>query len=175
MFNTLLKILGNAFGAVSLNGDIYDQSQTSPVTKVAPSDFNSRLKVLQEHYTMDTIIDVDDEILGPFLPEGARVIDAILIINGSTGAGGIFDLGLKAFEDIDENTVAEDLDSLVQAADAGGQAVLKRALAASILGNTLGKIGKGGAQTVATCTEATTTTDVTPVDIEWFVLYTLES
>lgn len=73
-----------------------------------------------------------DEINLGYLPKGARITDAKIKINKSLGATGIFTLGTRATKDIDEATLAEDSDSLVASADAGGQAVLARATLASV-------------------------------------------
>lgn len=173
LFNFLAS-LGEG-GMAVLNGANYQKSQNFPLEKADPTEINARVKCIHEVYLMNAIIATNDEIDMPSIPEGALVKSAAILIDGSTGAGGIFDLGLRAFTDLDENAVVEDSNSLVQAADAGGQAVNKRDAAASILGSILGKIGKGGAQLFATCTEATTTTVATPRTIEIFVEYMLES
>ena len=174
--DVLFALAWNQMGMADINGDNLQLGLNFPIEKIPPGKYNCRTKTLIETHTTDRIIALNEEILGPKLPEGARVLDAKLMISGTTGAAGIFDLGHKAFETLAETpvTVAEDQDAFVQQADAGGQAVLKRALLASKLGEVLGVIGKGGAQTFVKCTEATTTTLAAPVVIEWHIEYALE-
>jgi len=161
-------------GMADLNGDNLQLGLNFPKEKIAPGQSNTRIKNLNEKVLMDRLVLVNEEILGPNIPEGAFVLSAQLMIDGSTGAGGIFDLGHKAGIDIDGNALAEDQDAFVQQADAGGQAVNKKDLAASKLSSILGKVGKGGLQTYAKCTESTTTTVATPRTLEWNIQYALE-
>jgi len=100
----------------------------------------------------ENVVAIGDKLSMPLIPEGARIIDA-WIKSDNLGTAGIFDMGLDAHVDRDGDTVADDADSLVSDADAGGQAVFQRAG----LGNVgIGKlIGKGGAQPYLIATEAT--------------------
>lgn len=92
--------------------------------KVSPGQLAGEKRLLREEITFDqAIIANADTIQGPLIPEGARVLDAKILIDGSMGTGGIFDLGHEASED---GSIAADQDAFVVAADAGGQAVLKR-------------------------------------------------
>lgn len=155
-----------------------------PPQKTDPTEVNSRIKSIRLKYNMNAVIAVNDEILGSLIPENALIHDALVKISGSTGAGGIFDFGLKAGSVIDSDSsnedsleaFAEDQDALILAADAGGQAVFKRAGLGSLFLNGMNKrVGKGGLQPFLKCTEATTTTVATPREIEAIVYYSLES
>jgi hypothetical protein len=139
-----------------LNGDNYGANLDNfPPEKIAPSKINNEMGVLTEEITLAAELAVNDEVLGPFIPEGAKIIDAYVKIDSSTGAGGIVDLGYKAGLDRDGNAVGEDQNALVDQADAGGQAVLERADQDSAGIGLI--VGKGGLQSFLKCTEATTT------------------
>lgn len=137
-------------------------------SKVAPGEQNGRVKGNYDSYSLGgSVIANNDEIESIKIPEGAIIVDAWLK-SPSMGATGIFNLGLRAFEDADEASVAEDADGLVQAADAGGQAVMKRAdLTSALIGK---KVGKGGARVFVQCSEVTVATSG---KVEWFVDYLL--
>ena len=154
-----------------LNGKNYAKSVAFPIEKSDPNEVDARVKSIHETYTMAAVLANGDEILGPKLPEGAKIIDAMVVIDKSMGAGGILDMGLKEYTDLQGVLIVEDQNSLVNQADAGGQAVVKRADVTSLVG--LGKdIGKGGAQLFAKCTEASTTTDNV---IDLYVSYQIPS
>lgn len=123
---------------------------SSPRLKINPGQYNSVNKTIFDEYT-GPIANGDTILFGAVIPEGALIKSAkLLSTNG--GATGILDLGAQAFVDIDGNDVAASQNGLVNQADAGGQAVNKRDDAnSSLIGQT---VGKGGAQIVATCTEA---------------------
>lgn len=178
----LLSILSNEVGAVLLDDNL-QKGENFPKERILPGEYNTKIKVLKMKRTLDTIIALNDEINGPSLPEGALVLDAYIRISGTAGATGIFTLGHRAGKVIDPSLegesaltkdVVEDPDAFVQDADAGGQAVLKRAAAASILGESLGKVGRGGLQVFAKCTEVTGDTDNNSVLFEAAVFYSLE-
>lgn len=181
LFKLFLSILDER--GVILLDDNYQLTQNFPIEKTSPGQFNCKYKVLKMKRTLSTIIALNDEIDGLTLPEGALVLDAYIRISATAGTTGIFDLGLRAGNVQDESlegglalevAFVEDANALVQAADAGGQAVLKRAAAASVIGESLGKVGKGGLQVYATCTEATQDTVANPVIFEAAVFYSLE-
>jgi len=164
----------NETGAASYYGVNRTLYNNAPRERTNPGEVNANIKCVHEEYDIDHIWAINEEMDGPEIPEGALIVDAILMVSGSTGGGGIFDLGLRAYTDIDGDTVAEDQDNLIYNADAGGQAVYQRAsLTNSKFGKNLSKVGKGGAQTFVTCTEATTTTDVTERKLEYYVFYLL--
>ena len=125
-----------------------------PKLKIAPNEINNQLDCLTEEITLTAELAANDEILGPILPEGCKVIDAMVRIPASLGGGGILTLGHKAGVDLDGNAIGEDDNSFVTNADAGGQAVLERSGPDSV-GIHL-KPGKGGLQTFLKCTEAST-------------------
>jgi len=156
-----------------LNGLNYAKSQAFPIEKTDPSEVDTRVKCVSEKYDMSTlgvVLANGDEILGPFIPEGAKIVDAAIKIDTSMGASGILDMGLKAFTNKAGTALVEDQNALVNQADAGGQAVFKRSLAGDVgIGQ---QVGLGGAQIFAKCTEASTTTNNI---IEMFVFYMLES
>lgn len=179
----LSLILGNEIGA-SFNDINLDQSVGKfPKEKTQPGEYNSKLKTAVLKYNIKAILAVNDEILGMNIPEGAKIQRAEVFINGSTGAGGIFDFGLKAGQVYDEDSsnedkleaFAEDQNALVNQADAGGSAVRKTSdQLAVLLGGMNKKVGKGGLQMFVKVTEATTTTVATPRELEAIVTYSLE-
>lgn len=183
--NKLLKFILSILDerGVILLDDNYQLTQNFPIEKSSPGQYNCKVKVLKMKKNLDVIVAINDEIDGLKLPEGALVLDAYIKIASTAGTTGIFDLGLRAGFVQDESLeghlalevpYVEDPNGLVQAADAGGQAVLKRAAAASIMGESLGKVGKGGLQVFATCTEATQDTVANPAQFEAAVIYSLE-
>lgn len=162
----------------------YAQSQDNwPPKKVAPGEKNTRVKCLSLRYNINSNLSINDTIEGEFLPEGAKVVEALMKISGSLGTAGIFTLGLRAgqvYDDASTNedkleTFSADPDALVGSVDAGGQAALVRSAAGqAFLGGFEKKVGKGGLQVYATCTEAPTSADSTPRELEAHVFYTLE-
>jgi hypothetical protein len=138
--------------------------------KATPNEVNARVKCLIDEYTLLAELSVNDELLLHKLPEGAKIIDAILD-SDQLGTTGILDLGLKAYTNKAGSSVAEDADALIASADAGGQAV-KAKMAAGAAGFGA-EIGKGGAQPFVTCTEAS---DAGTGDtIRVVILYSLDS
>lgn len=145
----------------------YNAAKLSNKSKIAPGEFNGRLKGIFDKLVMTAVLANNDEVDSLTIPEGALIVEA-WVKSPSLGVTGIVNLGLRAFEDIDGNTIPEDSDGLVQAADAGGQAVMKRAdLNSALIGK---KVGKGGAQVFLHCSEVSVESDET---IEWFVGYLL--
>ena len=159
----------------TLYGVNYSKSLSDPIEKIAPSELNSRSKIFYGKFITSQILADDDEIEFGFLPEGALVHDAKILISGTMGTGGIINLGHKAFVNSAGSSVVENEDAFIVGADAGGQGVLQRAALGSVLGAALGKIGKGGAQVFGKMSEASTSTDTVPVTIEVFIEYSLES
>jgi len=105
------------------NGSNYEgQYVTKPSEKFPKGESAGRKRLLLEHYTASVALQVGDRVLGPKIPASSIVTDAKVKINKSLGVTGIFDLGYLA-----NGVDAEDVDAFVKAADAGGQAVLKRA------------------------------------------------
>jgi len=126
----------------------YGQEPRLPMPK---GEVAGEVKVLRDTYTLAAAFALNDELDMGFVPEGSTIIDCKVIIPASVGATGIFTVGYRAFVDSDGNTVSEDADALILSADAGGQAVFARMLA-GVAGYGK-KVGKGGAQIFATCTE----------------------
>lgn len=112
--------------------------------KIDPAKQNARVKTIVDEFTLTAEMIVTDEFLMSLIPETALLLDAYIKIPVSLGTQGKLDMGLKAHVDLAGNAVAEDFDSLVFDADAGGQAVLQRSALTSVA--LLSQIGKGGAQ-----------------------------
>jgi len=109
----------------NFNGSNYAKTIAVPSQKVSPGEVNGRIKWLYESYTCtQDVYAIGDKILGPKLPEGAKVVDA-LVHSDSLGTVGILDLGWEASVDLDGNTLAADPNGLISGADAGGAAVHK--------------------------------------------------
>jgi len=151
----------------TLNGANYAKSVASPKAKIENGEQFGKVHMLREQYDLDdagVVIALNDVILGPKIPKGARVLSAEVKISASMGTGGIFDLGYLVSDDAVE---AADLDAFVQQADAGGQAVLQRhALGAA----GIDKKFAAEVQTQLKCTEATT--NITGV-ISWWITYVI--
>lgn len=122
-------------------------------SKIAPGKHNSHIKCIVDEYTLLGETSIADELLMAKIPEGAKIIGAHVFSPASLGTSGIFHMGLKAYVNKDGTSVVEDTDSLVQSADAGGQAVLKEAALGSVALHK--EIGKGGAQPFLYASEAT--------------------
>lgn len=132
--------------------------------KTDPGNLQGEKRLIREELTFSqAVIANGDRVLGPKLPERARILDAKLLIDASTGTGGIFDLGHDASED---GSIAADQDAFVIGADAGGQAVLKRANEMNV---GIDKLFMKPVQLVATCTEATSAAD--GVKLVWHIEY----
>ena len=151
-----------------VNGHNYAEQFAYPPEKIAPSKVNNEIGAISEEYAfVANIFAIGDEILGPKLPEGAKILDAYVKC-GLVGTAGIFNLGTKAGLDRAGNALAEDDNSLVDQVDAGNALdVLERADQDSALIGTI--VGKGGLQTFLTCTEASTA--ALGVKIEYVVTY----
>ena len=109
------------------NGENYDKAYIQkPSEKISKGEFAGKKRIVFEKKVLDVALAVSDEVLGPFIPADSIILDAKVKINKSLGATGIFDLGYKA-----NGVDAADLNGFVVGADAGGQAVLKRAEEAS--------------------------------------------
>lgn len=182
--NALFFIFFNKDGVILLDDNLAQSETLFPPQKSAPSEVNARIKMISLRKRVDVILAVNDEINGSFVPENAKILDAFIHINGTTGVGGIFDFGLRAGQIFDEASANEDKleafvenqNALVSQADAGGAAVLKRSdLTSVFLGGIAKKVGKGGLQIFIKVTEATTTTVATPVDLHALCIYSLES
>lgn len=148
-----------------MNADNYAKSITSPVQKIDKGELNGKTKNMYDSITLDAELALNDEILLPNLPEGARVIEAI-IKSPSLGATGILSLGHKAGV-----TEVEDDNAFIPAADAGGQAVVEK------MSGTLGNVGhfKKFGETVqlfAKCTEASAAG--TGAKIEFLIQYVVD-
>ena len=103
-----------------VNGDNYaGQFVTKPSEKFPKGENAGRKRLLLDHYTAAYAIQVGDTILGPKIPASSIVTDAVIKINKSLGATGIFNLGYLA-----NGVDAADTDAFITGADAGGQAVL---------------------------------------------------
>ena len=121
--------------------------------KVGPGKQNAIVRSIIDTFTFTAELAANDEFLMNDIPEGAVLIDAYVKIP-NVGATGIVDLGLKAHVLLDGSAVVEDSNSLVLAADGGGQDALKRSdLNSSVLGN---QIGLGGVQPFLKVTELST-------------------
>lgn len=112
----------------TFNGENYKKQYVDkPSEKIEKGEVAGRKRLLKEKLVLSSALSVNDEILGPFIPADSIVTDAKILISKSLGATGIFELGFKA-----NGVDAEDSDAFVVAADAGGQAALKRADAANV-------------------------------------------
>jgi len=110
----------------NFNGVNYAKTIAVPAQKANPGEINGRVKWLHESYTcVANVYAIGDIILGPKLPAGAKVIDA-LVRSPSLGTTGIIDLGFAASTDLDGTAITADPNGLVSGADAGGQAVHKK-------------------------------------------------
>lgn len=115
--------------------------------KIPVYNYYGKLRNISFEFELDGVLAVGDKIYGVELPANSKVIDAY-IKSDDMGATGIFSLGLK-----DED--GENTSGLIAVADAGGNALLERAGADSVLiGNLLEKPN----QIVLEVTEATTAT-----------------
>ena len=121
--------------------------------KISPGNYNASKKGIYDELTLVAELAVNDELLMDKIPEGARIINAF-VKSDSLGVTGILDLGLKAYVNKAAVTIAEDQDSLVDQADAGGQKVLKNSGLNSVAIGAI--VGKGGAQPFLKCTELST-------------------
>jgi len=107
----------------TLNGDNYKKQWVDKPSEKLPKGENAgRKRLLLEHYTPLAVMAIGDVILGPKIPASSIVIDAKLRVDKSISDDGIFDLGYLA-----NGVDAADTDAFVVGANAGGQAVLKRA------------------------------------------------
>lgn len=91
--------------------------------KINAKEYYGKIRVICEEFELSAALSVGDEILGPELPQGAKIVDAV-VKSDDMGATGIFDLGIQ--ENI-EGVITKNVNGLVGIADAGGQSVLKRA------------------------------------------------
>ncbi len=114
------------------NGKNYAKQISKPSEKLDMGEYSGKIRHLREEFDLAGNEAVNDEILGPSLPKGARVIDAYVKVDKSTGATGIFILGHKASLNEDGSALAEDDDAFVSNADAGGQAVFAKPAAGNI-------------------------------------------
>ena len=91
----------------TFNMDNYAAITDSEV-KVGPSKQNARVKCIIDEYTLGAELAINDELLLNKIPESAILVDAYVWIPASLGTTGIVSMGLKAYTDLDGNTVAED-------------------------------------------------------------------
>ena len=141
------------FNADNYKGQYVDK----PSSKFPKGENAGRKRLLLDHYTTNAVDGVltggADRVLGPKIPASSIVTDAKIYIDGTLGAGGIFDLGYLA------NSVdAADADAFVTGADGGGQAALQRADATNA---GLFKRFSEETQVVLSCTETTVNAGVT--------------
>jgi len=137
----------------TLSGSNYAKEIAKPQLKSENGELFGSVHYLREEYNLadaGNVLALNDVILGPMLPKGARVIDAAVKINASLGTGGIVDLGYLVSSDAVE---AADLDGFVQQADGGGAAVLAKAAIGSLA---LDKKFEAPVRTQLKCTEAST-------------------
>lgn len=121
--------------------------------KVGPGKQNAHVRALTDEFIFTAEMAANDEYLMNNIPEGAIIVDAYIKLP-NVGATGIVEMGLKAHVLLDGSAEVEDSNSLVIAADGGGQDALKRSDLTSVA---LGKqIGKGGAQAFIKVTELST-------------------
>lgn len=98
------------------NGINYTAISSKPSEKVEKGEIAGRKRLVREVLLLETAMLVGEKIYGPSIPAGSIVTDAKIVIDKSLGDTGIFKLGNASLSD-----------AYVSAADAGGQAVLKRA------------------------------------------------
>jgi hypothetical protein len=150
----------------------YNLSQIALGKKLPGGEINGRVKVLHEKFTLTAELLVADEILGPKIPAGAKVLDAY-VAAPSLGATGIVTLGHKASLNYDGSVAAEDADAFVASADFGGAAALVRA---GVSGKEAGILKRFSAvqetQTFLSCTELTAAG--TGLEVEYVITFTLD-
>ena len=151
------------------NGDNYQKTQNSPVDKLDPGELNGRVKVLQESRTLDSELGIGEQVLGPKLPGSAKVLDAVLRVNGAIGAG-LLDLGHEAYTANDGSAVAADQNAFIDQANAGAGAIHAR------MGTEAGfrlEMGQNDVQVLLTNTGAATTSGI-GVKVEWIITYVVD-
>jgi len=121
--------------------------------KIDPSKHDSKVKCIIDEYTFLGETSIGDELNMTKIPEGAKILGAHVFCPASLGTTGIFQMGLRSYVNKAGTTVAEDNDSLVQAADAGGQAVLKEQALGSVALHK--EVGLGGVEPFLYASEAT--------------------
>ena len=124
--------------------------------KVDPSKISAKMHSLYQSIAVTageaaTVLAINDTYEFLEIPEGARIVDA-QIDSPVLGSAGKITLGLRAFTDIDGETVAEDSTSLITEHDAGAAAVKTSMLAGATAHGKV--VGAGGATPFATITEA---------------------
>ena len=102
-----------------------------PKVSYPPGELGGTPKKLIERITLSAARQVGDVDYVGKLPANSFVTDAKVFISKSLGATGIVDLGHAASTDESGNAISADSDGLVDRADGGGQAALKRANEAS--------------------------------------------
>lgn len=109
------------------NGENYAKVfATKPAEKISKGEYAGKKRIVIERRVLDVALQVNDQILCPFIPADSIVTGAKVHINKSLGATGIFSLGFLA-----NGVDAADLDAFAVAIDAGGQAVLTKSIATS--------------------------------------------
>jgi len=155
----------------SLNGDNYQKTQNNPSEKLEIGEYAGRVRTIRESYSLAGDELINDEILGPSLPKGARVVDASCKVDKSTGAAGIFTLGTKASIYEDGSVYSEDSASLISAASSAGQAVWAKPDAANAAMDK--KFGQGETQIFATVA-ATLPGTVSDAKLSFLVHYVVD-
>ena len=89
------------------------KSLSNPQEKLPIGEYGGRVRVLKDSYLMSAILNNGDEINFEKLPEGAKIIDAAMMIDKDLGAGTTLELGYRAFTDAEGSSEAEDADSLI--------------------------------------------------------------
>ena len=142
----------------------YTKAFITDNAKIPQGDAGGKLKCAVEEFTFAVAFGIGDTVLGPKLPAGARVHNAV-ISSASTSTDGIFELGFLA-----NGVDSADSNAFVDAADAGGQAVTKQMVDSPNLAGHL-KLFTVPTQVVLTGVEATTATSGT---VKFAVYYTLD-
>lgn len=121
-----------------------------PSAKIAPGESIGAVKFSYDEITLGQAVIALNDVIKTSLrvTKGAKIMDAGILIPASLGTTGIFSLGRAA-----SALNVADPDSLVVAADAGGQAALAKATAASV--DLLKDIEEDELMFDLTCTEAT--------------------
>jgi hypothetical protein len=122
----------------TLNADNYAKSIAVPQEQLPIGDYSGKVRVLREEITLEAELAANDLILCSKLPQGARIVDA-LMKSPSLGTTGIIQLGISG-----------DVDYFIASHDAGGAA------AASRMANEAGLLEKSEdeVQPIIKCTEA---------------------
>jgi hypothetical protein len=153
----------------TLSGVNYALLNSEPTSKAGVGELTGSVKVLYDEHTFAADVNGVGDIIkiGGLLPKGARIVDA-QVKCPSLGTTGILSFGYAASDDSAE---AADADGLIVVAqlDAGGQAVLGKATAASAA---VGKVLAGAVQPQLIFTEASDNAE--GVKIQAWVSYVMD-